>query len=216
MPDCGRRAAHGRDRGLEARQQVARHAVLDSGRLGLKSWRRRMHERRLGIGLGLRFGLGPRLGVGWIRTRDWRTLITRLTARCEEGSGRSSGSQSCSNEMGSTQPAASSAPPAPESFVTLSAETIQSGHLHIESGNWPPPPFIDEILTILSVASGTTRPRLAVRAANSSGMGRSSASRSRSSAGKGCVKFSPAAVHYFAPPIVGNIAQYCFKEREML
>ena len=118
--------------------------------------------------------------------------------------------------MGSTQPAASSAPPAPESFVTLSAETIQSGHLHIESGNWPPPPFIDEILTILSVASGTTRPRLAVRAANSSGMGRSSASRSRSSAGKGCVKFSPAAVHYFAPPIVGNIAQYCFKEREML
>ena len=72
--------------------------------------------------------------------------------------------------MGSTQPAASSAPPAPESFVTRSAETIQSGHLHMESGNWPPPPFIDEILTILSVASGTTRPRLAVRAANSSGM----------------------------------------------
>ena len=72
--------------------------------------------------------------------------------------------------MGSTQPASSSEPPAPESFVTRSAETIQSGHLHMESGNWPPPPFIDETLTMLSVASGTTRPRLAVRAANSSGM----------------------------------------------
>ena len=102
---------------------------------------------------------------GWETALGQLTFMTSDTARCEEGGAKSSGSQSCSNEMGSTHPASASAPPAPESFVTWSSEAIQSGHLQSEVGSWPPPPLREDILTIRIVASGTTRPRLARAAA---------------------------------------------------